>query len=283
MVTRDDVTCESCGERNPRESASCLFCGALLDRDGREESDPATSRLPPGRVLVGAAAGAVTVAAIGTFAFTRGDGDAGHSIASTVTVETSSSVAETTEGTSGPTPTVARSTRDEEAILAAHAEVCPAVSEHTDCDTLAAIIEDFGDVDWLGQAHAAKNNVAYNTHYTATPDEWRDIVAHAVGGHIDTWNEIVEQVGEKQAWVDYYDIDEFAVPWAESRWSAVADTSRSFSAEDAKEAFLDCAGPVAHDYWANYLSLWGLDDVSAQESFCSGYADILEQALTQTP
>jgi len=39
-----------------------------------------------------------------------------------------------------------------DAILAAPAEVCPEVSEHTDCDTLAVLFDDFGDVDWLGQA-----------------------------------------------------------------------------------------------------------------------------------
>lgn len=179
------------------------------------------------------------------------------------------------------TPT-APSTTGASAIQAAQEDVCPKVSDHTSCAALTVTIKDFGNVGWAGQAHPANQSVDYNTYFTASQSAWSNVVAHEVGGHVDTWNEIVARVGVTQAWTDYYDIDAFAVPWATARWSAVKGTSRAFSTWEAKEAYLDCAGPVAHGYQGNYLYTWGLSTSSQQQSFCTGASTVLEDALTKS-
>lgn len=178
------------------------------------------------------------------------------------------------------TTTTTTTTTGTSAIQAAHTDVCPKVSEYTSCGALAVTIKDFGNVGWAGYAHPANGSIDYNSYFNASQSAWSNVVAHEVGGHLDTWNEIVARVGATQAWTDYYDIDAFAVPWATARWSAVKGTSRSFSTGDAKEAYLDCAGPVTHGYQGNYLYTWGLSTTAQQQSFCTGHKNVLEQALT---
>ncbi len=166
------------------------------------------------------------------------------------------------------------------AIQAAHADVCPRVSEYTSCSALTVTIKDFGNVGWAGWAHPANDAIDYNSYFNVSQAAWSNVVAHEVGGHLDVWNEIVARVGTAQAWTDYYDLDAFAVPWAAARWTATKGTTRTFSTGEAKEAFIDCAGPVAHAYQANYLYSWGLTTATQQQTFCKGYSNVLEDALT---
>ena len=178
----------------------------------------------------------------------------------------------------GTTTTTA--TTGTSAIQAAHTDVCPRVSEYTSCATLSVTIKDFGNVGWAGYAHPANHAIDYNSYFNATQAAWSNVVAHEVGGHLDAWNEIVARVGTTQAWTDYYDIDAFAVPWATARWSATKGTARTFSTGEAKEAYLDCAGPVSHGYQGNYLYMWGLGTATQQQTFCKGHSNVLEDALT---
>ena len=178
--------------------------------------------------------------------------------------------------------TTTTTTTGASAVQAAHADVCPKVSEYTSCGALTVTIKDFGNVGWAGWAHPANSAIDYNTYFNASQSAWSNVVAHEVGGHLDAWNEIVARVGVTQAWTDYYDLDAFAVPWATARWTATKGTTRSFSTGDAKEAYLDCAGPVQHGYQGNYLFMWGLGTTSQQQTFCKGHANVLEDALTKS-
>ena len=182
----------------------------------------------------------------------------------------------------GKPPKGSTTTTGASAIQAAHTDVCPRVSEHTSCSALTVTIKDFGNVGWAGWAHPANSAIDYNSYFNASQATWSNVVAHEVGGHLDVWNEIVARVGTTQAWTDYYDIDAFAVPWATARWTATKGTTRTFSTGDAKEAFTDCAGPVAHGYQANYLYSWGLSTAAQQQTFCKGYSNVLEDALTKS-
>lgn len=166
------------------------------------------------------------------------------------------------------------------AIRAAHDATCPLVVEATVCSSLTVTIVDAGNTGWAAQASPATGTVTYNSYYAATQDDWALVVAHEVGGHIDAWNEIVAKVGTTQAWTDYYDLDRFASSWAPARWSATTGAARAFTSTDAKEAYLDCAGPVAHGYRANYLFLWGLTTTAQQQTFCRGADTVMTSALT---
>lgn len=181
-----------------------------------------------------------------------------------------------------PKGTTTTTTTGTSAIQAAHTDVCPRVSEYTSCSALSVTIKDFGNVGWAGYAHPANHAIDYNSYFNASQAAWSNVVAHEVGGHLDAWNEIVARVGTTQAWTDYYDIDAFAVPWATARWSATKGSTRSFSTGEAKEAYLDCAGPVTHGYQGNYLYMWGLGTTSQQQTFCKGHANVLEDALTKS-
>ena len=180
-------------------------------------------------------------------------------------------------------PSTTTSLTGPSAIRAAHEATCPLVAEYTVCGALSVTIADFGNTGWAAQAGPAKGTVTYNSYYSsATQADWSAVVAHEVGGHVDVWNEIVATVGVGQAWTDYYDLDHFAAPWATAAWSAVTAASRPFGTAEAKEAFLDCAGPVAHGYRGNYLYLWGLTSTSAQRQFCAGSDAVLTSALTSS-
>lgn len=169
------------------------------------------------------------------------------------------------------------------AVQAAHDATCPKVVEATVCASLAVKIADFGNTGWAGQASPATSSVTYNSYYsTATQDDWSQVVAHEVGGHVDAWNEIVGKVGVSQAWTDYYDLDFFASPWAPAHWGATATAPRTFTTTEAKEAYLDCAGPVAHGYRGNYLYRWRLTTTTQQQTFCVGADGVMTSALTSS-
>lgn len=168
------------------------------------------------------------------------------------------------------------------AIQAAHDQTCPVVAGFTSCASLTVRIVDQGDTGWAATASPATRTITYNSHYTATQADWSHVVAHEVGGHVDAWNEIVAAVGVEQAWTDYYDLDHFAQPWAAESWSRTASSARTFSTSDAKEAYLDCRGPVAHGYRGNYLHMWGLTTSTAQRQFCTGAEAVMTAALTQS-
>ncbi|NHA67395.1 hypothetical protein [Phycicoccus flavus] len=170
------------------------------------------------------------------------------------------------------------------AIQAAHDATCRVVVEYTSCASLTVKIADFGNTGWAAQSSPATGTVTYNSYYkTATQADWSHVVAHEVGGHVDTWNEIVAKVGVTQAWTDYYDVDRFAQGWATTSWGTLSTGARSFSTSDAKEAFLDCVGPVAHGYRGNYLYTWGLTTSTQQKRFCTGVDTVLSAALTSSP
>jgi hypothetical protein len=166
------------------------------------------------------------------------------------------------------------------AAKAAYDDVCPKVASYTSCGSLDATIADFGATGWVGRSHPAAGSLDMNTFYTYSQSGFSTVVAHEVGGHIDTWNELVAKVGTTQAWTDYYDIDTFAQPWITQRWAATMGTNKSFSTSQAKEGWLDCRGPVAHGYRGDYLYSWGIAAGSAQQSFCRGYGTVLTEAMT---
>lgn len=168
-------------------------------------------------------------------------------------------------------------------IANAHGYTCPKVMEYTSCGSMSVTVSDFGNVGWAGSANPSTNSVRYNSYYSgASQADWNNVVAHEVGGHVDAWNELVAKVGVDKAWTDYYDLDYFGAQWATARWSAVKGTSRTFSTGEGKEAYLDCAGPVAHGYQGNYLYSWGMTTASSQQSFCQGSAGVMTDALTKS-
>lgn len=167
------------------------------------------------------------------------------------------------------------------AIQYAHDTVCPKVVEYAECSTISVNIAYF-DASWAGWSHPADNAIDYNSRFDASVDAWSNVVAHEVGGHIDVWQEIVAKVGVTQAWTDYYDIDVFAQPWAAAQWQSVTGNTRAFTSSDAKEAFIDCAGPNAHGYQANYLYSWGLYSSESRNLFCAGYEQVLDRALVES-
>jgi hypothetical protein len=165
------------------------------------------------------------------------------------------------------------------AVAAAYADVCPKVARYTDCAAVTRNITDFGGTGWVGYAHPADEAVDFNTYYTYSQASWSNVVAHEVGGHVDAWNELVAKVGAAQAWTDYYQLDTYAQPWVTARWSATQGSTRSFSTSQAKEAYLDCRGAVAHGYRGDYLYTWGIAAGTAQQTFCTGYTTVMDQAL----
>ena len=150
-------------------------------------------------------------------------------------------------------------------VLETHNEVCPQVSEYTNCSTLRVEIANYGATGWNGSASPANGLVRYNTYYANS--NWAQVVSHEVGGHVDAWNEIVAKVGVSQAWVDYYDLDHFAVQWL------YGHTGTTYSTTRAKEMYLDCAGPVAHGYWGNYVG-------SLASKVCPDHESVMQMALT---
>lgn len=128
---------------------------------------------------------------------------------------------------------------------------------------------DYGANGYAGYSYPAQGRVEYNSYYVGrvSQSQWETIVAHEVGGHIDTWNEIVASVGVSQAWTDYYDINIFAQEW-------LAQKGYAFSSGLSKELWLDCAGPVSHGYTGNYLTYYGVPT-----AVCTDHRDVLVKSM----
>lgn len=156
-----------------------------------------------------------------------------------------------------------------------HNRVCPQVVEHITCPTLTVTAAPLGTSYGVAWSKPSAGEVTYNTTYDLTGQQWSELVAHEVGGHHDVWAELVVKVGTAQAWTDYYDIDRLAVPWIEARHVAVKGTPRTYTQTEAKEGFLDCAGPVAHGYFGHYLGSFGIGD---QRMFCQGWEAVMGEA-----
>ena len=166
-------------------------------------------------------------------------------------------------------------------IANAQAATCASVADYTSCAALKVTIVNQGATGYTGNASPATSSITYNSYYTGSQADWANVVAHEVGGHVDAWNEIVAKVGTTQAWTDYYDLDYFGKTWAEGQWKAVKGTARTFTQSEGKEAYLDCAGPVAHGFRGNYLYQWGFATSALQKSFCTGSSAVLTNALTK--
>lgn len=149
-------------------------------------------------------------------------------------------------------------------VLQIHNEHCPLVSEYTQCSSLNVEVANFGATGWIGSAKPSEGLVRYNTYYSTS--NWGKIVAHEVGGHIDTWNEIVAKVGVNQAWTDYYDLNHTAQRFFASK-------GYSFTSDRAKEVWFDCAGPIKHGYGTGGYTN------GIPESVCNGHEIALQQAL----
>jgi len=149
-----------------------------------------------------------------------------------------------------------------------HDRLCRKVVEYTDCKSLTVTVSDFGPTGWIATSQPYTGIVNYNSHYKYTKDIWESVVAHEVGGHHDTWNEIVARVGYNQAWTDYYELDHYAQLW-------LAGHGYSFDQSLAKELWLDCAGPVDHGYTGLYMQTR-----QVMPSVCSDYRTALELAIS---
>ena len=175
-----------------------------------------------------------------------------------------------TKGGSGSTSNIT----SESELRDLHATLCPQVSQYTDCSTLRVVIG-YYDTAWVGSSHPADNYVEYNSKYLNRPvSSWSVTIAHEVGGHIDTWNELVSKVGLSRAWTDYYDIDTYAEPFFETKLGTDLSSSR------AKEVYLDCQGAVRNGYMGDYLrGYYGKTTLSAQQDTCKSYRTIFDQAI----
>lgn len=162
-------------------------------------------------------------------------------------------------------------------VKSVHDSLCPVVMDYPSCLTMTVTIADSGPTGYTGSSGPANNTVEYNTYYTLSEQGWRNVVAHEVGGHVDTWNELVARAGVSQAWIDYYDINQAAKPWMEKRWFDTFGTERVFTTGESKEMWLDCAGPVKYGYRGAYLYNRGIVD---QAAFCRDHASVLESVLT---
>lgn len=160
-------------------------------------------------------------------------------------------------------------------LLALHTTLCPKVTTATNCSTLRVETPNRTDVTWTGYAHPAEGYVEYNTRYLGTysASSWSNVIAHEVGGHMDTWNELVAKVGPSKAWTDYYDIDKLAEPFFEPRLGI------DLTPQIAKEVYLDCQGTVRNGYIGAYLYNRGKRTLTEQQTVCSGYRTIFDQAV----
>ena len=182
---------------------------------------------------------------------------------------------------SGTTTPVITTTTSPSTIFTINNDVCPAVSEYVSCGSLSVSVGDYGMTGWTASSSPANGTITYNSSYSLSSSGWAQTVSHEIGGHHDAWREIVAKVGATQAWTDYYDLDYFGELWAEGRYKAVKGTTRDFSRAEGKETYLDCAGPVAHGYSGNYLSMWGIAAGTAQSTFCQGAATVMSDSLTK--
>ena len=179
------------------------------------------------------------------------------------------------------TTTVTTTVSTSTTIANAQAATCGTVADYTSCAALQVTITNQGATGYAGNSSPATSAITYNSYYAGTQADWSNVVAHEVGGHIDAWNELVAKVGTSQAWTDYYDLDYFGKLWAEGQWKAVKGTVRTFTLSEGKEAYLDCAGPVAHGFQGNYLYQWGFTTATVQKSFCTGSSAVMTNALTK--
>ena len=196
---------------------------------------------------------------------------------------TTAQAGKTPKGKPGSTTvtTTVSTTTTATTIANAQAATCATVADYTSCAALTVTIANQGATGYAGNSSPATSAITYNSYYAGTQADWSNVVAHEVGGHIDAWNELVAKVGTTQAWTDYYDLDYFGALWAAGQWKAVKGTSRTFTQSEGKEAYLDCAGPVAHGFQGNYLYQWGFTTATVQKSFCTGSSAVLTNALTQ--
>lgn len=165
------------------------------------------------------------------------------------------------------TPASAGSQRDvnnPNTIQRIHRQVCPDVTEYTNCATIAVQVGDFGATGWIGSSGPASHSVRYNTHYTATADQWRWVIAHEMGGHQDVWDEMVARGSVAQAWVDYYELDTLAQQW-------LATKGRTMSTDSAKEVIMECEGPATHGITIPFQA-W-------DSTNCAGWRGPIEQAI----
>jgi hypothetical protein len=162
-------------------------------------------------------------------------------------------------------------------IRAVHDDTCPRVVQYLTCSSLSVTIFGYGLTGWTASSGPAKGTVEYNSSYTLSASSWAQTAAHEVGGHHDAWAELVTKVGVDQAWMDYYDLDTFGEPWAESRFAALGKP-RDLTSHEGKEVYLDCAGPVAHGYSGNYLTNRGIP-FADQPAFCVGHESVMTKAL----
>lgn len=146
--------------------------------------------------------------------------------------------------------------------------VCRRVTEYTDCKDVTVFVGDYGSTSWAARSHPSTNTVWYNTYYDLSKTALENLIAHEVGGHLDTWNEIVAKVGVNQAWTDYYDIDYYAQVWLQDHGYLVDNTV-------AKELWLDCAGPTVHGYTGYYLLQWNI-----MPSVCDDHRRVLDSAIS---
>jgi hypothetical protein len=193
---------------------------------------------------------------------------------------TTAQAGKTSKGKPGST-TVTATTSTTTTIANAQAATCGTVADYTSCTALKVTIANQGATGYAGNSSPATSAITYNSYYAGTQADWSNVVAHEVGGHIDAWNELVAKVGTTQAWTDYYDLDYFGKLWAEGQWKAVKGTARTFTLSEGKEAYLDCAGPVAHGFQGNYLYQWGFTTATVQKSFCTGSSAVMTNALTK--
>jgi hypothetical protein len=162
-------------------------------------------------------------------------------------------------------------------VRAVHDDTCPKVVQYLTCGSLTVTVQAFGLTGWTASSGPAKGTVEYNSSYTLSASSWAQTAAHEVGGHHDAWAELVAKVGVDQAWTDYYDLNTFGEPWAESRFAALGKP-RDLTSHEGKEIYLDCAGPVLHGYSGNYLTNRGIA-MTDQPRFCQGHETVMAQAL----
>lgn len=173
----------------------------------------------------------------------------------------------------GTTTTAILATQDE--LLALHNATCPNVAQYADC---AALVVRFVNVNasWAGYAHPAENYIEYNTQFLGKASNawWTNTISHEVGGHVDTWAELVSKVGTTKAWSDYYDIDKYAEPFFETKLGV------DLTPQAAKEMYLDCQGAVRNGYLGGYLyGVYGKQALSDQQTVCKGYRAVFDQAV----
>ena len=160
-------------------------------------------------------------------------------------------------------------------LVTLHNSLCPQVSMYVDCSNIR-VVTGYYDTTWAGFSHPADGYVEYNTKYLGISSaSWSNVISHEIGGHMDTWAELVSKVGTARAWTDYYDIDTYAQPYFETKLGV------SLTKSAAKEVYLDCQGAVRNGYIGGYLyNYYGRTSLAAQQDACKGYRTVFDQAIS---